>query len=470
MCFVSIGYVVRVQAGQAPMGVHNDRDYKRWREPPISRIPAAVYKTSSVDRGQSGNSYSAQEEHTAASKSSQIQSHYSYPVIPGTQNSNVPKSQGNYFKSGFNSALVTGRRSTVMYSGNKASAFPGGKKIYQANSDSVFSTGPVQVPPRIHRARPKSIGSFSPIQVDKSPAGFGPNNRKAHMYSQSRTASPDIQTIKSGYQSPYVFPSSFTHDRTNVLQKVLKSIDEETVSVVKTHSPGGNSAGKVDTQMSYPARSPRVYSSDGMPEARGYAHAHRLKPGFDKTQPQSSSAAGRKFLESFSHDSTKLGFGLGVPASSEGQRNLNYNSRGSQSGSWHPPPLDRAPIHVQGKFKPFQRLPTNDDLPAHTHSSESETAPAQPFAGTTLPPSLNTVITSSVVPSVTEELSTKSASPMQTEGPDEELVTQMANQSESSAEVGTSLESNKPLIVYLQPEEKETKGDQSPPEMGQSGV
>lgn len=444
-CFVSIGYVLRVQAGQAPMGVHSDnRDYKRGSKPTIFRLPSAPsgYKISSVDRGQS-----AREYHTADTKSSQIQSHYPYPVIPETQNSNVPKSQDDQFKSVFNSASLTRGRSTVAYnrSGNKVLASPDGKKIPQTNSESVFSTGAVQVPPRVHHARATSRGGFSPVQVDNAPVGFGPEDRKALIYSHSSTASPNIQAIK--------------------------------------YSLKFESAGKVGTQMSYPMWSPKAYSSDVMSEARGYAHVRRLRPGFDKTRPQASSAAGRKFLETgflsvkqnqgrYSHDSTKLGFGL--PASSERQLNLNYNSRGSQPGNWHPPPPNRAQTPVQGKFKPFQRLPTNDDLLAHTHSSDGETAPTQTFAGTTRHPSLNsTGTTSSVVPSVTGELSTKSASPMQTESLDAELVPQASNcegQSERpTTEVGPSLEQTKPFTLPP-PELQPAESEQSPLETDQSGV
>lgn len=460
MCFVSIGYVLRVQAGGAPMGINNAGDYKGLSELPIFRIPTAGYKTSSVDRGQSANIYPAQEDHTINS-----QSHYPYPAIPETQN--VPKSQANYFKSGFSSASLAGGRSTVVYnpSGNKAFTFPDG--VHQASSDSVFSTGAVQLPPRSYHARTRPTGGFSPVQIDKATLGFGQSNRKAVIYAHSSTASPHIQDIKSesqkifmkpprpnvhplhpqesslstrptviGYHPAYVFPNRFNHDGSNWLQKGLKPMDERTDTV----SPGSTSAEKVDTRMSYPTWSPRGYSSDVTSEARGYAHVRHLKPGFDKTR----------------HDS-----GLVVPASSERRPNLNYNSRGKQPGSWHPLQQDRAQTLVQGKFKPFQRV-SNDELPVHNRS-EGETAPTQPSTETTIPPSLNsTGIASSVVPSVNEELSTESASLMQTEGLDAELVPQASNregQSESSAEVGPSSEQNEPLTVSPPPPQPaETEG------------
>ncbi|XP_073320951.1 uncharacterized protein [Pagrus major] len=479
------GYVLRVQAGQTPEGVHNDeRNYKRWSELPVVRIPTAGFKTSSVARGQSG-SQPAQEDHTTDSTSSQIQSRYPYAVYR-----NVPKSQVNLLKKGFNSATVAQGRSAGVYdrSGTEAFAFPEGKKIHQANSDSVFSTGAVQVPPHIfHLSRTKLTGGFSP-RVEKAPVGFGPS-RGAPIHSHGSTESPDIQAIKSSLKSEshkmHINPS-----RPNIFSihphgSHLPSRPEV------SGNPGSNSAGKGKT----PTWSPRMFSSDVMSEARGYAQVRHIKPSIDKTQPQASSAAGRKFLEKgfpsvkqnqgrYSHDSTKLGFGLGVPASSERRLNLNYGTRGKQPSSWHPPPPDRALSHVQGKFKPFQRLPTID-LPPHNLSSDEETAPTQ-----------TSYITSSVVPSVDGELSTKSASPMQTESQDGELSTKSASpmqtesqdaklvpqtsnhddQSESSAEVGPALEKNEQVTVIpltVQPAQKEGEGDtvvSSPLEKDQSEV
>ncbi|XP_033480720.2 uncharacterized protein LOC117255690 [Epinephelus lanceolatus] len=422
------GHVQHVHAGQAPRGVHNDnRDDKRWSEPPIVRIPAAGYKISSVDRGTQGNIYPAQEDHSTASRSSQIQSHY--PVMPEIQRSNDPKRQVNHFQPGFSSASVTQRRSNVMHSrsGNKAFAFPDGEK-----------TPPVHDPLHIYHAGAESTGRFSSVEVDKPPVGLRPN-RRVPIFSHSSKASQTIHVNPSrpntnpqeshriprpevgGHRSVYVFPKSFNHGRTNLLRNVFKPIDKETDSVIKGYSPDSNSAGKVDSQI----WRPRVYSSDVMSEARGYTHVRHLKPAFDKTRPQASSTADRKFLESghppvkhnpgiYSHDSTKLGFGPGVPASGERQR--NYNFGGSQPSRWHPPTPDRAQVPIQGKFKPFQRHPTNDA--AHNHSPYSETTPTQ----TTLTPHLNsTGTTSSIVPSVTGNWSTKSASPLQTTGRDEEL-------------------------------------------------
>lgn len=448
MCFVSIGYALRVQAGQAPVGVHSDdRDYKRWSEPPIFRIPAAGYKTSSVDRGRGGRIYPAQEDHTIDSKPLKI--HSRYPV-PETHYGNVPKTQNNHFKSG--SVSLARRRSNVVYnrSGNKAFVFPDGKKFHQGSSNFVFSTGAVQVPPRLYRPTTKLTGGFSPVQVHKAPVGL---SDRIHA---------------GGYHPAYAFPKSFNPDRANMLQKVLKSVDKKTDSIVEGHPPASSSAGQADAQMSYPLWRPRVYNSDVTSEARGYAHVRRIKPVLEKTQPQASSAAGRKFLESGfpfvnqGGDSTK-GFGLGVPALNERRLNLNHNSRGSQPSSWHPPSPDRAQVPVQGKFKPFERLPTND-LPALNHS-DHETAPTQTSAGTTRPPSMySTGITSTLVPMVTGEMSTKSASPMQTEGRDMELVPQPSNHEGHSerSTAGPSWEQNKPFTVFppkLQPAEKEGKGD-----------
>ncbi|XP_071345585.1 uncharacterized protein [Trachinotus anak] len=509
------GYVLHAKAGHYPMGVHNDnKGYERWSEPRVFRRPTTGYKTSSMDSSQSGNIYLAQD-HTTDSKSSQIQSHYPYPVLLETQNSNVPKTKANRLNFGFRSGSVTRGQSTVVYncSGNKAVTFPDGEKIHQANSDSVFSTGSVQFPARIYRARAKTGGGFSPVHADKAPVGFGPNNRKSLSHSHSSIANPNkaiksglrseshkhhvkssianIQRLHpqksrlktrpevSGYRSAFISSNSFKYDRTNSLPEVLKPADKKTDSIMKGRSPGRNSAGKANTQMPYLPWRPRVYSSDVLPEPRGYAHVRHLKPAFDKTQPQASSATGRKFLEtgfpsvsqkegSYSHDSTKPGFGLGVPTPSERQLNFNNNVRGSQSSSWHLPPPDRAQVPVQGKFKPFQILPTNNNLSADSLSSDNETAPSQTFAGTTLPPSLNsTGITSTVVPSVSRKQSTKSSSPMLTEGKDAEPLPPASNlqgRSNSSAEAGLSLDQIKSFQGFfskLQPAGTEIKGDKS---------
>ncbi|XP_044211618.1 uncharacterized protein LOC122985213 [Thunnus albacares] len=454
------GYVLRVQAGQAPVGVHNDNgDHKGLSETSVFRRLSAGYRMPSLDRGQSGYVYPAEQQHTIDSKPSQTQSHY--PVIPETQNGNV-----NHFESGSNSASAMQRGKTVVYNRAGHKAFPDGRKIHQASSDSVFSTGTVQFSPLMYRVRTKSTGGFSPVQADNTPVS---------LYSHSSTVSPDIHSVKSslksdathirhhiqsihpqesllttgsevsGYQSAHLFHNSLIHDKTNLLPKVLKPI-KDIDSTIKEHSPGSNSGG---TQMSYPTWSPRVYSGDVTSEARGYAHVRRLKPGFEKTGPHASTATGKKFSEtgfpsvnqnqgSYGHDSKKLGFGPGVPISSERQQNLNQNSRGSQLSSRHPPLPDRQ-VLVQGKFKPFQRLPA--DLPAHTHPSD---APHLEAAVTTLPPSLNCTNTTAI----TGEMSTKSASPMQTEASDAELLPQTSipeGQSGSSAEVGPTLEENKPL-------------------------
>ncbi len=463
----SLGNVQRVHARQAPLGVHS-RYYKVWRErPSIFRIPTAGFKASSI------NIYHAQEDHKTNSKSLEIQSPYLNPSIPETQYSNFPQDQVSYFKSGFNSVSPTQGQSSVEddRSGNKAFTSFDGKKIHPATFGSVFGSGAVQVPPLINRARTKLTGGFSPVQVDKAPKGFGQNNRKARIYAHSKAASPNIKDIKSslkpvshklitnpsrphhdlqescitirlpsGYQPASAFPNS-------LLQKDLKPINKMN-SIVKGRSAGTSLAEKIDTQKSSPAWSPRFYSSAAMPEARGYAHVRHIKP-----KPQASSAAARKFLES--------------------------GSRGNHQDSWHPPAPERAQVPVQGKFKPFQRLPINADRPVHTNSSDRESASSQTSAGTTLPPSLiSTGNISSVVPSVNEELSTKSASPLQTEGKDVELEPQASNsegQTESVAEVGDSLDQNKPLTVSpptLKPVDEE-EGDMvasSPREKNESEV
>eukprot|EP00064_Thunnus_orientalis_P015967 superscaffoldBa00003070_g16030 len=128
------GYVLRVQAGQAPVGVHNDNgDHKGLSETSVFRRLSAGYRMPSLDRGQSGYVYPAEQQHTIDSKPSQTQSHY--PVIPETQNGNV-----NHFESGSNSASAMQGGKTVVYNRAGHKAFPDGRKIHQASSDSVFST------------------------------------------------------------------------------------------------------------------------------------------------------------------------------------------------------------------------------------------------------------------------------------------------------------------------------------------
>lgn len=437
MCFVSLGHVLHVQAGQTPTGVQDDDgDYKRWREPPdVFRIPTDGFKTSREDRRQSANIYHFQEDHTTDSKPLNTQSRHLNPVIPGIR---------------------------------RIKTSPDSRKIHQADFGSVFSSGVV------HHAKTKLTGEFSSAQVEKDATGFGQNNKEAHSYSHSNAAGPDTQDIKLSpkpessvffinpsrrlplhlqelhlsirpemfrYDPASSFPSSFNHERSNYMQEDLKPIKEKMKSVVTS---GSNLAGKADTLMSRPTWRPRSYGGDAMLGAKGYAHVRHIKPRFDKTGPQASSAAGSKFLGD------------------------------KPGGSRRHPPPDRAQTVVQGKFKPFQRLNINSDLPAHTPPSDRESAPPQTSAGTTLPPSLNsTGVTSSVVPSVTAEMSTRSAPPSQTEGQDAELIPQTSNheeQSESEADVGPSLEQDKPLEVSplkLKPADKEEKGDMvvsSPPE------
>lgn len=125
-------------------------------------------------------------------------------------------------------------------------------------------------------------------------------------------------------------------------------------------------------------------------EVRGYAHVRYLKPGFDKTPGKS---------------------GLTVPASSERQQNLGYGSRDKPPGIWLPPQPNGAQSHVQGKFKPSQKV-SNDELPLHNHL-ERESAPTEaPIEMTISIPDLV----------VTEELSTRTASHMQAEGLDTQFV------------------------------------------------
>lgn len=437
------GYVLRVQSGQAPAGVHIDKkDYKQWRSP-VFKSSTASFEKSSVDRRQSGPIYPTQDDRTTNSQSSK--SHYLYPVLPEMQNSNVPNSQAIAFKSGLNLDKVRG---TVVYTPeNKADTYPDGKKVHQGSSDAVFPIGPNRFQPRNYHAR--TLTDFSPFQEDKA-VGFRPNNRKtSHAY--SGTARPYIQPNRSHFSRSNTHPlhpkaSSLpvrrvvsTHHSADVIpNKLLKPFDKTTGSSMM----GSDSARKVDPQISFLAWSPRVYTSNVMPEARGYAHVHHLRPGSNKAQVHGSS----------SPDPTKLGF-----ASNEKQLNVNYYSKEGEYGSWRPTP-DRAPITVQGKFKPFERLSINDDLHSHAPSSDNETAPNQTFALTTLPPSLNsTGVNSTAGPSVTGELSTESASPMEMEGQDAELLPRAPNpeeQSESSVQTGLSLDEHQSLPLQSADEER----------------
>lgn len=392
-----------------------------------------------LDRGQNIYVYPSEEQHITDPKFSQILSHYPYSVIPETQKINV-----NHFESRFNSVSATQGRNNVVYnhSGHKTVASPDGKKMHQGSSDSVFSTGAVQFSPRMYRARTQSTGRFSPAQVDNAAVGFNTHSSIQAVKSSVKSESHKIDATPTRHHIQSLQPQESHLTTRPLLHNSFKAINKNTDSTIKGHS-----AGKGGTQMSYPTWSPRVYSSDVMSEARGYAHVRRLRPSFDKTGPQASSAAGKKFSGTgfssgmlFIHDSRKLGFGPGV-SSSERQQNLKHNSRGSQPSSRHPPPQHKTQTLVKGKFKAFQRLPPTDDedVPAGTRPSDAST---QEAAGTTPSPSLNSTGTTTV----TGEMSTKSASPIDTEGPDAPLLPQasiLEGQSESSAEVGPSLEQNK---------------------------
>lgn len=442
MCFVSIGYTVRVQAGQHPVGVHNNnRAYERWREPPISRHHKAGYKTLNMD---SGDMYAAQEDHTAHSKSSQSQSRHPSPVNPEAQPGSVPLT--SYYTFGLSPGSDTPGQSSVVYSrsGNKAVTFPGGRRIHHANSDSSTSTGSVQFPSPIYRAKPESKGGFSPVPAEGAPVGFGPNNRKSLIYWHSSRAGPnkaiepDSHKIPasssrpnlhplqkshlktrpklSGYRSAYTSSNSFTPNRTNPVSDALKP----TGSILRAHSTGRSSAGKDKTQTPYLPWTPRVYSSVAPPEPRGYAHVRHLKPHSEQTHTQVSAAAGGKFLET------------GFPSVNQNPGKYthgsnNNNIRGRQSSNWRHPQPDRAQIHVQGKFKPFQRLDASSDSSTTANSSASETA-NQAFARTTPRPSLNsTGNTSTVDPSASGGLSTQFSSAMPTQGKDAMLTPQTSN-------------------------------------------
>ncbi|XP_060917323.1 uncharacterized protein LOC132992146 [Labrus mixtus] len=374
------GYV-RILARQALIGVHND---KNWSEEPASRISLA-------DRAPSGNIYYPEDD-INGSKSPEIQRHHSYP----TQSLNDPK--------------------------HKALPLPDAKRV---QTNATYAPD---------HARAKRPGGFSPVLVDRTPIGPDPKKRKdmsilksmSHVghLNPSRTNlrpfTPEINHLSSmakvsGYQPAYV--KSF---RTNMLRKGFKTI-EKSDSIVKGYSHGSNLEGKVDKQISYPTWIPRRYSSDVMPQARGYAHNRRLKPGSEKPQPHDDSVLSSKFLgtgnsSQQNHNSYRphladVGVGIGVIASQE-----------RQLGNWHPAP-NRAQSSIQGKFKPFQRL-VEYDLPAHNHSLESQKASTE----TTLPPSFNAAgFNSTDVPSTTQKLSTKSAPPMQTKIQDAEPEAQTSN-------------------------------------------
>ncbi|XP_047436928.1 uncharacterized protein LOC125005549 [Mugil cephalus] len=390
------GYVLRFQSGHPPAGVHIDeKDYKQSSS--MLKSSTAGFEKSGLDRRQSSHIYGNQDDHATYSKSSQIPSHYSYPVIPKTQ------------------------RTLVYMSENKADTYPDAKNIYQGSSDAAFPAGPNRFQPRNYR--PRTSTDYSPFQEDKVPVGFRPRNA---IYSYSGTAQPNPEPIGSQQRSESrielsranahplhrqtssqrAWPVGSTYQSAEVIPNKfnpLKPFDKTTDFTMM----GSGSARKADPQTSFLAWSPRVYTSKGIPEARGYAHVQHLRPGFNKAQSHRSS----------SPDLTKVGF-----ASSERQPNVDYDSKENQYGSFRPRPPDRPPVPVQGKFKPFERLPIN--LRSNTHSSDNETAPNQTFTSTALPPSLNSSgVASTPGHSVTGELSTESASPMKTEGQDAELPT-----------------------------------------------
>ncbi|XP_035484536.2 uncharacterized protein LOC118302479 [Scophthalmus maximus] len=437
------GYVLKpVHSGHSQLGVHNDnRDYERLGERTIFRIPTAVFKTSSVDRGESGNIYPAQEDQrNPDSRSSQTQSRrhpHHHAVVPGTLNGNVENSKINRGKYSFNVGSLTRGRSTDVYkqSGNKRVAFSGGKTIHEASSDSVFSTGSVQSQLRRHHTRTGTKGGFLPVQVDKAPVSFGHNSREGLLSSHSNTDGQNIQAIKSSRKS-------------------------------ESHRSHVNPSGPIVPAEKVRPRvpwSPRALRGDVTSEERGYANVRRLKPGLDKKQPHASSAGGTKFPAtglpsanqnrgSYSHDSTKVGFGHGVLTSSERPQNFINNRRESQPFRLHFPPPNKAHIPAQGKFQPFQRLLANDDP-----SSDSNATSTQTSAGTGPPPSgLNsTGVTSTVAPSVSGEPSTNSSSPIQTEDRDAEP---QGSNLEDSAEAGPSLNQNQLSTAFppqLPPEETE---------------
>lgn len=130
--FVAVGYVLQIQAGRAPRGVHKgDKAYSGW----------------------DGNTYPAPDDGTISS-----QSHFPDTVIPETLNAS--KSQVKHFKSG---------------QGHSGAVYNPPAGINQASSDS--SEGGV-------------VGSFSPLQGDKATVRH--KIKKALNYAPSGTASPRV--------------------------------------------------------------------------------------------------------------------------------------------------------------------------------------------------------------------------------------------------------------------------------------
>lgn len=228
--------------------------------------------------------------------------------------------------------------------------------IQQARPKYVLSAGVIQVPSNNYRAKNKFSDNVSLFQVGKT-VGFGQNNRKALIYTEG--------------------------NRANELQKVSNPIN-------KTGVISSNSTEKINKHTFFQTWRPRGFSSGFTFEARGYAHVRYLKPGF-KTPDKS---------------------GLAVPVSNERQQNFGYSSRGKPPVIWLAPPQPNgAQSHLQGKFKPFQKV-SNDEPPLY-NNPEGESAPTDAPIETTIS------IPDLVVP---EELSTRSASYMQAEGLDTQLV------------------------------------------------
>lgn len=281
---------------------------------------------------------------------------------------------------------------------NKVFILPHGKKVHQANSAPEFSMGAGQVPSHIFHVRPEQTG-LSPVELDRTPAGFSQKNIKAATYEKGSVTRLKSQVMEHnlnpgsrkihvnpsrldipvaarpvvvGYHATYVFPNSFNHHGPTMLKKISPK--------GKKSDSNGHSAGTDGMQISNPRWSPRMYNGDLTPEAKGYTYVRHIRPSFDKTRPQVSSTPGRKFLEA-------------CPGCREGQLNSNFNSKGQLSSQYPKQNI------VQGKFKPFERH--NGHLPSHA------TAPTQTSPETTLLPALSSM-------TVTTEPSTKSATTMPT--------------------------------------------------------
>nr|XP_057944903.1 oxidoreductase HTATIP2 isoform X1 [Doryrhamphus excisus] len=248
---------------------------------------------------------------------------------PGTQSMNVPEGPLDPFQSSVSSSQAGIRQNRPA----QRVSFSDGK-FTRAGSDSIMPPGGVPLKGNANHSKKQEV----PVGV----------------YSRSSASHPNIRPL---------------HVRSKV------------GSTVKGKS-GGN-------QMS----AQRLFISDGMSEATGYAQVRRLRPGFDRTQPNTGSANGKFSETNFPTQSERR--------NDSSKPNLKVYSIGRQPISWHPR-LALKQVRVQGKFKPFQRRYP----PTGVHPSGRPETSARDVGWTSRPPFVNATAYATVGPSTTGEINT----------------------------------------------------------------